>query len=421
MRCHWCFYHFDADADTTHVPGVVAYADTTRVSPAVGADSAEIPSAPATEVTTGLPSQRSASEVAKDELLRRVANRIREELLASSRIPQNIETQVLPSHIRDTSLRDVLQRQMRDCAREKAIEWLTKEVTDASNDLFQDMHPNVQDGLAPVENPLAIKCAMRGLPLLPQVEIPADWRVCTLSNERPHVFLLSGPDEKCAAQQEAACTMFGKLGWEPKLVWGIRSDVTLPHPRSHWAWACAFLPQMKQLIAASNCSEDDVVLLGEDSCWPTTSCTPKQVRDWMDDTRQRGYQGMWIGACGGMKKRRFRFRVDSHGRQEDQACEVNQAPCGSKLFAVTIRQFRLMEQVWGWVPQNWFVDGVNHLLAASGQLMVRKEFLAGSMQHYSMRCLHFCAEHVNVKLNGTLLAEGRVVESGQQLHYVQVD
>ena len=107
------------------------------------------------------------------------------------------------------------------------------------------------------------------------------------------------------------------------------------------------------------------------------------------------------------------MRVNSHGRQEDQACEVKAAPCGSKLFAVTIRQLRLMEQVWGWVPQDWFVDGVNHLLAASGQLMIRNQFLAGSMQHFSMRCRKLCEAHLNVNYLGTLLPEGRSVEHVQ--------
>ena len=110
------------------------------------------------------------------------------------------------------------------------------------------------------------------------------------------------------------------------------------------------------------------------------------------------------------------MRVNSHGRQEDQACEVKAAPHGSKLFAVTIRQLRLMEQVWGWVPQEWFVDGVNHLLAASRQLMVRDEFLAGSMQHFSMRCGKVCGKHARIKILGTLLPEGHSVE-----HCVQTD
>ena len=165
-----------------------------------------------------------------------------------------------------------------------------------------------------------------------------------------------------------------------------------------------------QIIAASTCSDDEVVLLGEDSCWPTTSCTPQQVRAWMEDALQQGYQGMWIGACGGMRKRTFSMRVNSHGRKEDQPCEVKAAPCGSKLFAVTIRQLRLMEQVWGWVPQGWFVDSVNHLLAASRQLMVRDEFLAGSMQHFSMRCGKVSEAHLKINLLGTLLPEGHSVE-----------
>ena len=129
----------------------------------------------------------------------------------------------------------------------------------------------------------------------------------------------------------------------------------------------------------------------------------------MKDAQRQGYQGMWIGACGGMRKRTFSMRVNSHGRHEDQPCEVKAAPCGSKLFAVTIRQLRLMQQVWGWVPQDWFVDSVNQLLAASGQLMVRDTFLAGSMQHYSMRAGKMSEAHARIKLLGTLLREGHLV------------
>ena len=67
----------------------------------------------------------------------------------------------------------------------------------------------------------------------------------------------------------------------------------------------------------------------------------------------------------------------------------------------------------GWVPQDMFVDGVNHLLAASGQLMIRNQFLAGSMQHFSMRCRKLCEAHLNVNYLGTLLPEGGSVEHVQ--------
>ena len=186
-------------------------------------------------------------------------------------------------------------------ARHKAIQWMTKQLMDASNYFCQVMKPNMQNGLAPVEDPLATKHALIGFTPLPQVPIPDDWLPRTLSNARPHVFLLSGPDRKCAAQQEAAENMFKQLGWEPKLVWGIQSDVQLPHRRSHWAWACCFLPKLIQIIAASTCNDDEVLLLGEESCWPTNSCTPQLVREWMKDAQRQGYQGMWIGACGGMR------------------------------------------------------------------------------------------------------------------------
>ena len=41
---------------------------------------------------------------------------------------------------------------IRGLARDKAIQWLAKQVMDASNDLCQVMQPNVQNGLVPVED-----------------------------------------------------------------------------------------------------------------------------------------------------------------------------------------------------------------------------------------------------------------------------
>ena len=161
---------------------------------------------------------------------------------------------------------------IRGMARDKAIQWMTKQVMGVSNHLLHlfrvkhqdNKHPNVQHGLSP-EDPMALKFAMIGRPPLHRAEIEADWRARTLSKCRPHIFLLAGPDTKCAAQQAAASNMLEQLGWEPKLVMGIPSHVKLPQPRSHWAWACEFLPKLGQIIAASNCSDDEVVLLGEES------------------------------------------------------------------------------------------------------------------------------------------------------------
>ena len=339
---------------------------------------------------------------------------IRHLLATSGRIKVNSGADDFQSFFVTSDLDDI--GHIKGTARDKAIQWLTKQVSDAANDHCQVMQPNVQHGLAPIEDPLATKFALMGFPPLKQVTIPAAWLARPLSHETPTVFLLSGPDEKCAAQQDAASKMFKHLGWEPKLVAGIGRDVKLPQPRSHWAWALSLIPKVKAIIDASNCSDDETVLLGEDSCWPTTACTPQQVRAWMEDALLQGYQGMWIGAAGGMKKRRFNMRVTSQGQREDQACEVKAAPCGSKLFAVTIRQLRLMEQVWGWVPQDWFVDGVHHLMAASGQLMVRDQFLAGSMPHYSMRSGKTAQEHVTINVKGTLLPEGHLVKHCVQLN-----
>ena len=207
--------------------------------------------------------------------------------------------------------------------------------------------------------------------------------------------------------------MLRQLGWEPKRIWGIARDVKIPHPRSHWAWAVALIPKMIRLVAAGNLEENEVVLIGEDSCWPTDLCTPLHVREWMLEALSHGYQGVWLGATGSLRKRKHKIMVNSHGRRAEQACE-SVAPCGSKLFAVTIRELRLMEEAWGWMDTTCFVDGVHHLLAASGHLMVKGEFLAGSMNHFSMRLKKFCGAHSqDIRLLGNLLPEGRLVEQVQ--------
>ena len=61
-------------------------------------------------------------------------------------------------------------------------------------------------------------------------------------------------------------------------------------------------------------------------------------------------------------------------------------------------------------------DAVNQLCAASGQLMVRDTFWAGSMQHFSMRCGKVSAAHLGINYEGTLLPEGHLAE-----HCVQAD
>ena len=47
-------------------------------------------------------------------------------------------------------------------------------------------------------------------------------------------------------------------------------------------------------------------------------------------------------------------------------------------------------------------DAVNQLCAASGQLMVRDTFVAGSMQHFSMRSGKISATALKIKLFGIL-------------------
>ena len=314
-------------------------------------------------------------------------------------------------------------------AREKAITWFSWLIRKVSDHIFQTQKmEKVQDspskmqhgsqcadscqGTSPTASPHSLpatvvrKFEMHGLDPMYTLPGPLHERDCvrTLSDEKPNVFLLAGPDERCARHQEAACEMFTKLGWDPRLIWGIPSWLKVEHPRSHWAWVLALLPRVWYMIQASkNCTDGDVVLIGEDSCWPTHMCTPKVVRDLMEEAASKGFSGIWLGAAGSMKERTFDVTVDSRGLRVNQPCAVSEAPRGSKLFAVQVCELRVMLQAWGWVPSGWYVDGVNQLLAASGHLWVPKKFLAASMPHFSMRTRRYCDGQGQLNLEGERL------------------
>ena len=186
--------------------------------------------------------------------------------------------------------------------------------------------------------------------------------------------------------QADACTrMFQMQGFNPLLLNGIEASFPLPHPRTHWAWALAYLPKVLMLCEWYAMHDKDAVILAENSCWPTDRCTPARVRDVLRDALAAGASGSWIGYTGCIGKRRACPKTF-----DDRGCFVDvpgncQAPRGSKLFVVTVEFLKMHSKAFERAPAHWFVDQMHHCMVASGHLVVKRPALASSMWHYSER------------------------------------
>lgn len=202
--------------------------------------------------------------------------------------------------------------------------------------------------------------------------------------------------------------MLQRLGFSTLFVAGIDGSFLLPHPRTHWAWALAFLPKVILLCGCSGLNDDDAVLLAENSCWPTNCCTPPRVREVLHQAAAAGALGSWIGYGGCIGKwRTFQSTLDATGCFVDVPGNC-QAPRGSKLFVGTVRYLKVLQATFERAPADWFVDTVHQCMVASGLLSVKRPALAASMVHFSVRCNREVQdkELPEQSLEGQLLSQG---------------
>ena len=172
----------------------------------------------------------------------------------------------------------------------------------------------------------------------------------------------------------------------PQLVTGINESFPLPQPRTHWAWALAFLPKVNMLCSYQGIGDQDAIILAENSCWPTNNCTPKRVREVLRGAVAQHGLGGWIGYAGCVgKKKTFEETFDRTGLLVNVRAHCK-APRGSKLFVITRKGLYTLCMAFQCAPTGWFVDTVNQGMVASGHLVVKRPALAGTMKHYSERC-----------------------------------
>ena len=158
--------------------------------------------------------------------------------------------------------------------------------------------------------------------------------VSPLSRDSPTVCILPTAAQDVQRQTMSCRRMFHAQGFGTQLVHGIEKSVELPHPRTHWAWALAFLPKVCMLCRWHGLAKTQGIILAENSCWPTDSCTPARLREVLEEAVAHGTSGSWIGYCG---------------------CDVLgscQAPRGSKLFVITVGCLELLCKAFQCAPTS---------------------------------------------------------------------
>jgi hypothetical protein len=225
-------------------------------------------------------------------------------------------------------------------------------------------------------------------PLPPLASLSFVPPVFPLSGYKPTVFILTTSGQEVKTQTNACRAMFHSLGFGTTPLIGIEASFSLPHPRTHWAWALVFLPKVRMMCHWHGLKKTDAIVLAENSCWPTDRCTPARLQEVLDGVVAQGSVGAWIGYTGCVSKtRHFTQTFNRTGRLVDVPGECK-APRGSKLFVITVEGLDILCKAFECAPSDWFVDTMNQCKVASGHVVVTRPALAGSMKHYSERCGH---------------------------------
>ena len=94
------------------------------------------------------------------------------------------------------------------------------------------------------------------------------------------------------------------------------------------------------------------------------------------------------------------------------------APRGSKLFVITKEGLEVLCKAFECAPTGWFVDTVNQGMIASGDLVVKRPALAGTMNHYSERCGKKVEENELAEKEGEFLMLGRIYDHVECQGYI---
>ena len=175
------------------------------------------------------------------------------------------------------------------------------------------------------------------------------------------------------------------LGWRPVVVYGLKPEDRPPKPwkigcLASVAWQAALMPKILHFVG-EHLRPEELLLVAEDSVWPTDACTPTRVstlhdQGWGD--RNCPY-GLWLGAARGPQHVELYFG-DSHIPIKTVATN------GCKLMAGTADFWFLVDEFFQKLDKDWTSDCVFQLLTGIGYVKMIDPFLAVSNKHFSDRC-----------------------------------
>ena len=197
------------------------------------------------------------------------------------------------------------------------------------------------------------------------------------------VLICTSGSGRTQLQTETACRQMASLGWRPIVVYGLKPE---DRPPKSWkigclasvAWQAALMPKILHFVG-EHLRPEELLLVAEDSVWPTDACTPTRVSTLHDQSSVDQNRGLWLGAARGPHNVELYFG--------DANIRINTlATNGCKLIAGTGPFWFLVDEFFQKLDKNWTSDCVFQLLTGIGKVKMIDPFLAVSNKHFSERC-----------------------------------
>ena len=175
-------------------------------------------------------------------------------------------------------------------------------------------------------------------------EVEHQWILKPVSAEKPTVVLCTSGNPKTSFTCMRTACMFTSLGFAVLPMAGFDPEAWPPNKpkmagrKGHLAWLLCFLPKLAKLTSGRE--DSDYFLIAEDSCWPTTDCTPENIRK---TAREKG--NLWLGYRNHSKPERTNLKqiIDMYGNVVNGAKKVRSV-YGLKLLVLNPSAIRLLRR-----------------------------------------------------------------------------
>ena len=196
------------------------------------------------------------------------------------------------------------------------------------------------------------------------------------------VLVATSGQEECRETLALCIQKLTAFGWQPIVISGVKRDDMPPKGwkigcRAGFAWAASIMPQVKSY--SELLGEVDFLAVAEDSVWPSSACTPGNVRRWHEAsaaTDDLWCNALWLGT--------YRGSITYHHELGGTRFSCF-ARAGCKLFSGDKRFWDIASQAFNKLNKDFTSDAVFQLLAGAGLLKVPARFAAATLRHYSAR------------------------------------